>query len=169
MIIYSSSQEITNKIRQNSQKLVAEFDTIPEALKDTLIIEVDRTPSEILSYQLGWVNLLLQWEQDEQNGLDVQTPSSDYKCNNLGGLYQSFYETYGHSSLLEQKDELEIAVNKLCNWVETMPTKDLFESGQRKWATTNAMWPVWKWVHINTVAPFKSFRAIIRKWKKHAL
>ncbi|MDU5101023.1 MAG: ClbS/DfsB family four-helix bundle protein, partial [Clostridium butyricum] len=23
-----------------------------------------------------------------------------------------------------------------------------------------------KWIHINTVAPFKSFRTKIRKWKK---
>ncbi|KWZ73162.1 hypothetical protein HMPREF3198_01521 [Winkia neuii] len=29
-------------------------------------------------------------------------------------------------------------------------------------------WPVWKWVHINTVAPFTTFRTKIRKWKKLA-
>lgn len=27
-------------------------------------------------------------------------------------------------------------------------------------------WPIWKWVHINTVAPFKTFRRKICKWKK---
>lgn len=46
MIIYSSSQELTNKIRHNLQKLVADFDTVPEALKDKRIIEVDRTPQK---------------------------------------------------------------------------------------------------------------------------
>ncbi|MFZ3195383.1 MAG: ClbS/DfsB family four-helix bundle protein, partial [Bacillus mycoides] len=44
-----------------------------------------------------------------------------------------------------------------------------FQSEQRKWATTKAMWPVWKWVHINTVAPFMNFRTKIRKWKKIVL
>ncbi|MGO3317954.1 MAG: ClbS/DfsB family four-helix bundle protein, partial [Leuconostoc carnosum] len=29
--------------------------------------------------------------------------------------------------------------------------------------------PVWKWVHINSVAPFGTFRTKIRKWKKAAL
>ncbi|MER2002308.1 MAG: ClbS/DfsB family four-helix bundle protein, partial [Carnobacterium inhibens] len=24
----------------------------------------------------------------------------------------------------------------------------------------------WKWIHINTVAPFTNFRTKIRKWKK---
>lgn len=33
-------------------------------------------------------------------------------------------------------------------------------------ASTPSNWPVWKWVHINTVAPFKSFRSKIRKWKR---
>lgn len=44
---------------------------------------------------------------------------------------------------------------------------ELFESGQRAWASsTPSAWPVWKWVHINTVAPFTTFRTKIRKWKK---
>lgn len=36
-----------------------------------------------------------------------------------------------------------------------------------EWASsTPSKWRVWKWIHINIVAPFKSFRTKIRKWKK---
>lgn len=43
----------------------------------------------------------------------------------------------------------------------------LHQPGGRKWTqSTPANWPVWKWVHINTVALFKSFRSRIRKRKK---
>nr|WP_231284711.1 ClbS/DfsB family four-helix bundle protein [Leptotrichia hofstadii] len=45
--------------------------------------------------------------------------------------------------------------------------KELFKQNQRQWAsTTPSNWPIWKWIHINTVAPFKTFRTKIRKWKK---
>ncbi|MFL2115710.1 MULTISPECIES: ClbS/DfsB family four-helix bundle protein [Leuconostoc] len=55
--------------------------------------------------------------------------------------------------------------------VKTYPINDevLFEPNQRQWATTAAQCPVWKWVHINSVAPFGTFRTKIRKWKKAVL
>ena len=42
----------------------------------------------------------------------------------------------------------------------------------RKWAdeaTKTAVWEVYKFIHVNTVAPFGTFRTKIRKWKKIAL
>lgn len=165
---YENKQELIHEIKTRFEKYDSEFDQIPEVLKDQRIEEVDKTPSENLSYQLGWVNLLLQWEKDEQAGKIVETPATGYKWNNLGGLYQSFYEKYGSYSLGKQRAMLREAVNELCDWVATLSDIELFEAGQRNWATTKAMWPVYKWVHINTVAPFTNFRTKIRKWKKLA-
>jgi len=52
-------------------------------------------------------------------------------------------------------------------FIKEFDDEELFKPGGRKWAaSTTSNWPVWKWVHINTVAPFKSFRSKIRKWKK---
>lgn len=84
-------------------------------------------------------------------------------------MHQIFYQTYGQYLLTEQKEQLTEAVNELCAWIETLSYKELFEPKQRKWATTPAKWPIYKWVHINTVAPFTNFRTKIRKWKKCAL
>ena len=42
----------------------------------------------------------------------------------------------------------------------------------RKWAddaTKTAVLEVYKFIHVNTVAPFKTFRNKIRKWKKIVL
>lgn len=168
MKTYASKEELITEIQGTYQKFMMEFDDVPEDLRDKRIEGVDRTPSELLSYQLGWVNLLLSWDKDEKNGIEVQTPTTRYKWNNLGGLYQSFYETYGNYSLEEQRNQLDNAVNTLCTWIGTLSAKELNKPGQRGWATTKAMWPVWRWVHINTVAPFKGFRTKIRKWKKFA-
>lgn len=39
----------------------------------------------------------------------------------------------------------------------------------RKYETETAVWEVYKFIHVNTVAPFGTFRTKIRKWKKIAL
>lgn len=169
MRTYKNKQELIAEIKKRYEKYEEEFEQVPETLKDKRIEEVDKTPSENLSYQLGWVNLILQWEKEEQAGKTVETPAPGYKWNNLGGLYQSFYEKYGQYSIAEQRVMLSESVNELYIWLESLSDEELFEPGQRNWATTKAMWPVYKWVHINTVAPFTNFRTKIRKWKKVVL
>ncbi|EOL50745.1 ClbS/DfsB family four-helix bundle protein [Enterococcus caccae] len=166
MRTYETKQALIDEIQKRYEKYDDEFEQIPESLKDTRSEEVDKTPSENLSYQLGWVNLILQWEKDEQAGKVVQTPTPEYKWNNLGGLYQSFYEKYGKFSIAEQREMLRASVAEVCTWLATLSDQELFEAGQRNYATTKAMWPLYKWVHINTVAPFTNFRTKIRKWKK---
>ena len=50
-----------------------------------------------------------------------------------------------------------------------MSDEDLFAPHRRKWAdgaTKSAVWEVYKFIHVNTVAPFGTFRTKIRKWKK---
>lgn len=166
---YKNKQELIDTICDKYKKYIAEFEDIPEELRNKRIKEVDKTPSENLSYQLGWINLLLNWDKKEQAGLDVQTPAEGYKWNNLGGLYQSFYITYGKYTLKEQLEQLSVAVNKLDTWLNTLTDQELFDPRQRNWAMNKSEWPVWKWVHINTVAPFTNFRTKIRKWKKITL
>ena len=163
---YHSKTELINTIKEHYQKYITEFDSISEEFKDKKIIEVEQTPSENLSYQIGWINLLLQWEKNEQQGKIVKTPTEEYKWNNLSGLYQSFYQEYGKYSLAKQKEILTQLVEELGHWVESLSDTELFESEQRNWATTKAKWPIWKWIYINTVAPFTNFRTKIRKWKK---
>ncbi|WP_223607470.1 ClbS/DfsB family four-helix bundle protein [Chryseobacterium sp. OSA05B] len=166
MIQYKDKTDLIEAIKKNHLLYDKEFDDIPEDEKDLVKPGVDKTPSQNLSYQLGWTNLLLQWESDEKKGIEVQTPAPGYKWNNLGGLYESFYHKYETYSLDQQREMLKNQVNEIIEWIETLDHETLFIAEQRKWATTPAKWPVWKWIHINTAAPFKNFRAQLRKWKK---
>ena len=75
MRTYESKEALIEAIQIASQKYLAEFAEIPETLKDHRIETVAKTPSENLAYQLGWLNLLLSWEEQEQRGLTVQTLS----------------------------------------------------------------------------------------------
>jgi len=56
--------------------------------------------------------------------------------------------------------------------IDSLSEEELFKPYMRKWsdeATKTAVWEVYKFIHVNTVAPFGTFRTKIRKWKKIAL
>lgn len=167
MNLYENKQALLGEIAKQAALFIAEFSTIPEQDKDLVVDGVDRTPAQMIAYQLGWMNLLLEWEKQEQQGVVVQTPSADYKWNNLGGLYQGFYATYQDETLEGLISMFTASLGKIEALVESLSHQELFEPGGRQWAaSTPANWPVYKWIHINTVAPFKTFRVKIRKWKK---
>lgn len=83
MRVYKSKEELKAEINKTFEKYISEFDCIPEALKDKRVDEVDRTPAENLAYQVGWTTLVLKWEEDERKGLQVKTPSDEFKWNQL--------------------------------------------------------------------------------------
>ena len=87
----------------------------------------------------------------------------------------------------ENKDELKNEINKsfakyisefdiipesLYEIIDSLSDEELFEPHMRRWAdeaTKTAVWEVCKFIHVNTVALFGTFRTKIRKWKKMAL
>ncbi|MFL8887374.1 ClbS/DfsB family four-helix bundle protein [Helcococcus kunzii] len=169
---YESNEELKNEIKKTFEKYISEFDNIPEELKDKRLEEVDRTPAENLAYQVGWTTLLLKWEEDEKKGLEVKTPSDNFKWNQLGELYKWFTDTYAHKSLYELKERLTQNVKKIYLMIDELTDEELFKPHMRKWAdeaTKTATWEVYKFIHVNTVAPFGTFRTKIRKWKKLVL
>ncbi|MDK2562393.1 ClbS/DfsB family four-helix bundle protein [Romboutsia sedimentorum] len=167
MVEYKNREELILEISNRAKLFIKEFDDIDEKDKDKLIDGVDRTPAQMISYQLGWMNLLLDWEKQEQQGHTVITPAKNYKWNNLGGLYESFYNEYDKYTLKELSDMFMKKEQQIIELINSCTDVELFEQGGRNWSSsTPSNWPIWKWIHINTVAPFKSFRTKIRKWKK---
>ena len=170
--LYENKEELKTEINKTFEKYIVEFDNIPESLKDKRIDEVDRTPAENLAYQVGWTTLVLKWEEDERSGLQVKTPSDKFKWNQLGELYQQFIDTYAYLSLQELKSKLNENINSIYVMIDSLSDEELFKPHMRKWAddaTKTAVWEVYKFIHVNTVAPFKTFRTKIRKWKKIVL
>lgn len=167
MLKYKNKEELIIEIQKTSDLFISEFNNIGEDQKDKLIEGVDRTPSQMISYQLGWLNLLMTWDKDELSGKEVITPDPNYKWNELGRLYQKFYTEYENYSLSELKNQYIVSINNFIRWVDSFSENEIFEQDTRKWASsTPSKWSIWKWVHINSVSPFKSFRTKIRKWKR---
>ena len=120
MRTYKDKEELKNEINKSFEKYISEFDNIPESLKDKRIIEVDRTPAENLAYQVGWTTLVLKWEDDEKQGIEVKTPSDMFKWNQLGELYQWFTDTYSYLSLAELKDRLKENITSIHTMIDSM-------------------------------------------------
>ena len=83
---YTSGEELIAEIRKRAELFVAEFDDVPASGLHTLKDSADRTPAQMLAYQLGWMDLLLGWEQDELAGREVVTPAPGYRWHRLGDL-----------------------------------------------------------------------------------
>ena len=164
---YTSKEALIEEIKKTAAQLIEEFDAVADSDSDLRLEGVDRTPREIIAYQLGWMGLIRGWDSDELEGKAVVTPAPGYKWNQMGAIYEGFYAKYSTQSLTELKQLFHESVSSLLIWLENFSEDALFKPGGRKWAqSTPSNWPVWKWVHINTAAPFKTFRSKIRKWKK---
>lgn len=167
MQAYASREEFVEEVCKRAQLFISEFEGVAEQEKDLMVDGVDRSPSQMIAYQLGWMSLIQQWEQDELAGKEVVTPHPDYKWNQLGPLYQTFYDSYRDWTLVELIREFQTQVERMIDLTLSYRETEFQQAGSRKWASsTPSNWPIWKWLHINTVAPFKNFRSKIRKWKK---
>ncbi|MDR2631072.1 MAG: ClbS/DfsB family four-helix bundle protein [Spirochaetaceae bacterium] len=164
---YSDKNTLVNEIKNSAEAFIKEFDDVQENEKDLRFDGVDRTPGEMIAYQLGWMELIQKWDKDELAGKELVMPAPGLKWNQMGELYQTFYDKYRKHSLKKLCKMFVEAVDEFIQWFQKFSEKEIFQAGGRKWASsTPSNWPIWKWVHINTVAPFKSFRSKIRKWKK---
>ena len=60
---YSSKKELIDEINKRDVLFINEFIEITDENKDTLVEGVDRSPAKMIAYQLGWMNLILLWEE----------------------------------------------------------------------------------------------------------
>jgi hypothetical protein len=72
---YESKQALIDEIRKAAELFIKEFDGVSETDKDVRYDEADRTPQEIIAYQLGWMDLIRGWDNDELAGKEVVTPA----------------------------------------------------------------------------------------------
>ena len=119
---------------------------------------------DVLAYQIGWARLLLGWDKSEAAGKIPAMPAKGYQWNQLGPLAQSFYEKSSEKTLKQLRTEFKRVFNQLIKWVQSLSEEELFELHQREWA--GEKWPVIKWIQVNSIAPYRSARTKIRRWKK---
>lgn len=167
MPLPTSQQELLSRFDTAYNKLREEITRVPDALSRAPQLEGGICLCELMAYQIGWGRLVLQWEAREQAGQPVDMPAPGFKWNQLGALAQSFYLRSRDDSAAQLLAQFDALASDLHAFIAVSSDTFLFNVGQRQWA--GAKWPVVKWLQVNTIAPYDSARAKLRKWQKTRL
>lgn len=164
MPLPETKAELLDNLKTAYEKLDAEFDNVALESERVCGIEGGVSCCDVLAYQIGWGRCLLAWERDENSGETADMPAPNYKWNQLGELAQSFYVEHSGKSLIQLRKEYGCLYFELCAFVNATSENDLFQPLQRQW--TGKKWAMVKWIQINTIAPYKSARTKVRRWKR---
>ena len=99
MAVPVNKEELILAINTNYKKLKKELENIPIELTTLKDLEGHSkgtlmSINNLLSYLLGWQELVLKWNIKKQNKEEVDFPETGYKWNQLGKLAQKFYDDY---------------------------------------------------------------------------
>lgn len=167
MPIPQNKEELIKAITDNYTKLKTEFISIPEnkaSIKDLEGHAKDTNMSvkNLLSYLIGWGQLVLKWEAKKSKGLQVDFPETGYKWNELGLLAQKFYKDYEKNSFSELQAELKKTTNAILKLIESKSNQELYGVDWYEKYTLGRM------IQLNTSSPLNNAGNRIRKWRKQA-
>ena len=165
---YNNKLELIEAIKDNSNLFVEEYSDIEEVSINIIDKEIEYSPYQMLAFCIGWMDLVLSWDNEERKGIKETSLATEWKLNDLDFLYKSFYDKYNSYSLNELVDNFNQKVDGVIKLINNLSDEELFKEGKRNWAKTNGKeFSVCRLVHLNTVYNFKNFRGKIRKWKKN--
>jgi hypothetical protein len=164
MPLPATKDELLRNLRQAYLRLDSEFDVVSPESERNQSVEGNLSCCDMVSYQVGWARLLMGWEQQESEGNAAAMPAEGFKWNQLRELAQSFYEKDSNKSLRQLRTEFKTCYQELAAWIESLSEKELFEPHQRNW--TGDKWAIVKWIQVNSIAPYRSARTKVRRWKK---
>lgn len=164
---YRDKNALIEEFIKRSTLFINEYATIAEEEKNNLAEGVDRSPWQMIAYCLVWMERLMQWDQNERQGvLENSLEHKDMK--GITGLDREIcYDPYQSYSLEDLKRRFEKTVRDFAAWISCLTWEELFIQGKRNWTAIGAIQlPVGEWIEEKTMIVFRAFRGEIRKWKK---
>lgn len=165
MPIPTSKIELLTSIGERYAKLELALDAVPVEIADEMSMEghakgTMMSVNNLLSYLLGWNELVLKWLDEDDNGLVVIFPEVGYQWNQLGALAQKFYTDYSGQSFKENRCRLTTAKNHLVAEISKRTDEELYGS---PW---HGKWTKGRMIQFNSSSPYENARGRIRKWLK---
>ncbi|WP_281235436.1 ClbS/DfsB family four-helix bundle protein [Flavobacterium gelatinilyticum] len=165
MAVPANKEELQNAITSNYNKLKKELKSIPIELTTISNLEgqiKDTTMSinNLVSYLVGWGELVLKWNIKKDNNEAVDFPETDYKWNQLGKLAQKFYKDYEELDFQTLCTKLDEVVLKILSLIKQKSNTELYETAWYE------KWTLGRMIQFNTSSPYTNARGRIRKWKK---
>ncbi|MCG3658752.1 ClbS/DfsB family four-helix bundle protein [Aliarcobacter butzleri] len=165
MAVPVNKEELILAINTNYKKLKKELENIPIELTTLKDLEGHSkgtlmSINNLLSYLLGWQELVLKWNVKKQNKEEVDFPETGYKWNQLGKLSQKFYDDYKNDDFNTLLFKLDKKVEEILKLIENKSNKELYE------VSWYEKWTLGRMIQFNTSSPYANAKARIRKWKK---
>ncbi|MDN5106540.1 ClbS/DfsB family four-helix bundle protein [Aliarcobacter butzleri] len=165
MAVPVNKEELILAINTNYKKLKKELENIPIELTTLKDLEGHSkgtlmSINNLLSYLLGWQELVLKWNIKKQNKEDVDFPETGYKWNQLGKLAQKFYDDYKNDDFNTLLFKLDKKVEEILKLIENKSNKELYE------VSWYEKWTLGRMIQFNTSSPYANAKVRIRKWKK---
>lgn len=165
MAVPVNKEELILAINTNYKKLKKELENIPIELTTLKDLEGHSkgtlmSINNLLSYLLGWQELVLKWNIKKQNKEEVDFPETGYKWNQLGKLAQKFYDDYKNDDFNTLLFKLDKRVEEILKLIENKSNEELYE------VSWYEKWTLGRMIQFNTSSPYANAKARIRKWKK---
>lgn len=164
-MVPKNKDELLCEIQIHSQKLFSELEKISEndvykkelewQVKDTFV-----SIHNLLSYLVGWWELVLKWENIKSSWKEPVFPETGYKWNELWKLAQKFYLDYENISFENLKIKFDETVKEIIKMIEWKTNEELYE---KLWYTK---WTHGRMIQFNTSSPYKNIKSKIVKWRK---
>ncbi|WP_418186499.1 ClbS/DfsB family four-helix bundle protein [Aliarcobacter lanthieri] len=167
MAVPTNKEELLIAINTNYIKLKKELNNIP--IEKTNIKELEghskntlMSIKNLISYLIGWGELVLKWDRKRQNNQQVDFPETGYKWNQLGKLAQKFYEDYQYDDFNTLIIKLDNVVENILLLIQNKSNKELYEVNWYE------KWTLGRMIQFNTSSPYTNAKARIRKWKNQS-
>jgi hypothetical protein len=165
MAIPTSKSELLAAINGRFAKLEMALDAIPpqtagEKSMEGHAKETEMSANNLVSYLLGWNELVLKWLGQDDRGQTVEFPEVGYKWDELGALAQKFYTDYSDQGFDETRRRLAHAKDQLIMEISKRTDEELYGSS---W---HGKWTKGRMIQFNSSSPYENARGRIRKWLK---
>ena len=165
MPIPASREELINAIETNFERLAKDLGTVPaqetnEATLDGHVKGTMMSVHNLVSYLLGWNNLVLKWIEKDAANEPIDFPETGFRWNQLGALAQKFYVDYDAVPFDQLLKELEIAKQKIVVFISVQTDEQLYDAAWYEKYTMGRM------IQFNTSSPYANARKRLRKWKR---
>ena len=165
MPIPKSREELIDAIETNFERLAKDLGTVPaqETNEATLERHAKGTMMSVhnlVSYLLGWNNLVLKWIEKDAKGELIDFPETGFKWNQLGALAQKFYADFDAVPFDQLLKDLEIAKQKIVDFISSQTDEQLYGAPWHGKHTMGRM------IQFNTSSPYANARTRLRKWKR---
>lgn len=165
MAIPASKAGLLAAISTTFDKLMTDLSNVPidrarESTLDGHASGTKMSPADLVSYLVGWNELVLKWLDQDDRGTKVNFPDAGFQWNQLSLLFQRFYGDYEALDYRQLLDCLTIAKGRLVETITCRSDEELYG------APWYGKWTKGRMIQFNTSSPYANARGRIRKWLK---